>query len=141
MQDAGYTVEDDVAASHTSVIEFPIHEPHFSRRKDEVGLWEQFELAAAMQAKWADNQVSITITVRPEDASQLPLALSMYETRLKAVSFLPLRGDKVYEQPPYESITEAEYDKMVAKIKTVRYNVDTEDRIEERFCDGDSCLI
>jgi hypothetical protein len=86
--------------------------------------------------------VSITVTVRPEEAQDLPRALSMYEKRLKAVSFLPLRGDKVYKQPPYEKISEEEYKKAVDKIKNVRYHVlETEDRVEERFCDTDQCTI
>jgi len=49
--EAGYVVEDDKYADLTKVIQFPVHEPHFARRKDEVSIWEQFELAAAMQAK------------------------------------------------------------------------------------------
>jgi hypothetical protein len=65
----------------------------------------------------------------------------MYEKRLKAVSFLPLRGDKEYKQPPYEKITKATYNKMVAKIKKVRYDVVEEDRTPERFCDAGSCPL
>jgi predicted GTPase len=143
MKEAGYNVEkDEYEKDHTMVVSFPVHENGFDRRKDQVSIWEQFELAAAMQAKWSDNQVSITITVREEEADQLPRALSMYEKRLKAVSFLPLRADKMYKQAPYEAITEAEYDEMVSKIKKVRYDVtEEEDRIVERFCDGEKCEL
>ncbi|MDX1410156.1 MAG: hypothetical protein R3330_18530, partial [Saprospiraceae bacterium] len=141
MKEAGYYVTPDAyEKDHTMVVEFPVHEPHFDRRKDEVSIWEQFELAAALQAKWSDNQVSITITVRPEDERDLPKALSMYEKRLKAVSFLPLRGDKVYQQAPYEAISQERYMEMASKIKKVRYDV-TEDRVEDKFCDGDVCVI
>jgi hypothetical protein len=143
LKEAGYRVEPDhYESDQTVVVEFPVHEPYFGRSKDEISIWEQLELAAAMQAKWSDNQVSITVTVRPEEAQDLPRALSMYEKRLKAVSFLPLRGDKVYKQPPYEKISEEEYKKAVDKIKNVRYHVlETEDRVEERFCDTDQCTI
>ena len=119
----------------TLVIDFPVHEANFDRGKDDVSIWEQLELAAAMQAKWSDNQVSVTVTVPQEEEKDLAKALSMYETRLKAVSFLPLRGDEVYKQPPYEKITQARFEKMSAKIQKVRYDVlDAEDRIEEKFC-------
>jgi adenosylcobalamin-dependent ribonucleoside-triphosphate reductase len=141
MSDAGYNVEADKAVANTSVIEFPVHEPNFDRGKDSISVWEQFELAAAMQAKWADNQVSITITVRPEEAQDLPRALSMYEKRLKSVSFLPLRGDKIYKQPPYEAINAKCYKKMQAKIKPIKLHLDEEDRIPERFCDSDVCTL
>lgn len=143
MRDAGYEVEPDFyEKDHTVVVSFPIHEPHFDRSKDEVSIWEQFELAAALQAKWSDNQVSITITIPPHESNQLPRALAMYEKRLKAVSFLPLRGDEVYKQAPYEKITKEQYEKMAAKIKPLKLDVtEVKDRVEERFCDGDQCLI
>ncbi len=141
MKEAGYKIEKDVVADDTAVIDFPVHESNFERSKEDISLWEQFELAAAFQAKWADNQVSITITVRPEEENDLPRALAMYEKRLKAVSFLPLRGDAVYKQAPYEKINKATYKRMVAKIKKVRYDVVEEDRTPERFCDAGGCPV
>jgi ribonucleoside-triphosphate reductase len=142
LKEAGYSI--DVCESEptrTMVIEFPVHEQNFTKGKDNISMWEQLELAAAMQAKWADNQVSITVTVRPEEAEDLPRALSMYETRLKAVSFLPLRGDEVYKQPVYEKITKEKYESMVSKLKKVRYNFSEEDRMPEVFCDNEGCQI
>lgn len=142
MQAAGYPVERDSYANQTMVVSFPVYENYFERSKDQVSIWEQLELAAAIQAKWSDNQVSMTVTVKPEEAQDLPRALSMYEKRLKSISFLPLRGDKVYKQAPYETITKKEYDRMVKKISKVKLNpVDEDDRILERFCDGDTCEI
>jgi hypothetical protein len=142
MKTAGYKLEDCVYADDTFVIDFPVHENFFSRSKDEVSMWEQFELAAAMQRKWADNQVSITITIRPEEERDLAHALSMYENRLKAVSFLPIRGDAVYKQAPYEKITEAQYKKMAANLKPVKYDIiDAEDRVVTQGCDGDTCEL
>ncbi len=142
MKDAGYrVVPDEYEKDHTMVVEFPVHEPNFGRSKDEISIWEQFELAAAMQAKWSDNQVSVTITVRPEDEKDLPHALSMYDKRLKSVSFLPLRGDKIYKQPPYEQITKAQYKRMATKIKKIKYEVASKDKIIEKFCDSGVCEI
>lgn len=142
LEKAGYKVEPDVyEKENTMVIEFPIHEAHFDRRKDQVSIWEQLELAAAMQTYWSDNSVSVTVTVRPEEAKDLPKALSMYEARLKSVSFLPLSGEKVYKQAPYEAISEQDYKGMVSKLKSYKLDVDQEDKIEEKFCDGDKCVL
>lgn len=142
MKTAGYKIEKCEYADDTVVIDFPVHEAHFDRSKDEVSIWEQFELAAAFQHKWADNQVSITITIPPGQEQDLPHALAMYENRLKAVSFLPLRGDQVYKQAPYEKITKEKYENMVAKLKKVRYDVtDAEDRVVSAGCDADSCEL
>ena len=51
-------------------------------------MWEQLELAAQYQHYWADNSVSITVTFKEEEANQIKDALELYESRLKAVSFL-----------------------------------------------------
>lgn len=142
MRDAGYKIEKSVYADDTMVIDFPVKENYFKRGKDEVSMWEQFELAASIQDVWADNQVSITVTVRPQDEKDLATALAMYETKLKAVSFLPLRGDEVYKQAPYEKITAEKYESMAAKLSAVRYDVvEEEDRISTAGCDGDTCEI
>ena len=112
------------------------------KRFQSMSIWEQLELAAALQAKWSDNQVSITVTVPEHESDLIGTALSMYETRLKAVSFLPLRGDAVYKQAPYEQIDKAEYDKIVSKLGKVRLNpIADEDRVLEKFCDTDACEI
>lgn len=142
MKDAGYPVEPDkMQPDYTMIVSFPVHEDHFDRRKADVSMWEQFELAAQMQAYWADNQVSVTITIRPEEAKDLNHALSMYDRRLKSVSFLPIT-DHQYEQAPYEEITEEEFKKLHSKLGKVRLNpVDEEDRVVDKFCDGDTCEI
>ena len=67
-------------------------------------MWEQLELAAQYQYYWADNAVSVTITFKAEEADQIESALEMYETRLKAVSFLKYE-ETGYKQAPYEPIT------------------------------------
>jgi adenosylcobalamin-dependent ribonucleoside-triphosphate reductase len=141
LKKAGYWVEKDVYSPRTVVVAFPVHEEHFDRSKDEVSMWEQLELAAQMQHWWADNQVSVTVTFRPDEARDIKHALEMYETRLKGVSFLPL-SDHGYKQAPYESITQKKYDSMSAKLKPLDLHVarnvhDT----TERFCTGDSCVV
>lgn len=142
-KEAGYPIEKDVyEKDKTVVVSIPVHEPHFSKRKNDVSMWEQLELAAQHQAFWADNSVSITVTIPENEYKDLAVALSMYETRLKSVSFLPLRGDQIYKQAPYEEITKEEYEKLTANIHKVKLSsLEEEDRIVERFCDSDVCEI
>ncbi len=139
---SGYKVEDDVYADNTVVIEFLVKENNFIKGKDFVGIWEQLQLAAALQKEWSDNAVSITVTVKPEETKDLATALSMYETQLKTVSFLPLRGDEVYKQAPYEKISKEEYEKRISKLKPIDFDqmIDI-DKKQEKFCDGDVCMI
>ncbi len=143
MEKAGYPVEPDMnEPDYTMIVSFPVEEKFFSRKKEDVSMWEQFELAAQMQHYWSDNQVSITITVKPEEAKDLATALSMYETRLKSVSFLPIDGGS-YKQAPYEEISEETYKELSSKLKKVRLDLHEEDtgKVIERFCDGDSCVL
>lgn len=136
---AGYPVEVDKYSPNTVVVSFPVEERDFDRSKDDVTLWEQLELAAQMQQHWADNQVSITVTFKADEARDIKYALEMYETRLKGVSFLPLE-DHGYEQAPYETISQDQYVAMSSRIT----EIDTSDAKHEstaRFCDGEMCTV
>ena len=103
-------------------------------------MWEQLEIAAQYQNYWADNAVSVTVTFRGEEADQLKSALEMYETRLKAVSFLRYQ-DTGYEQAPYEPITEEEYKQMSAGITPIQRIVTDEAGVGTKYCDGETCEI
>ncbi|MFW9988768.1 MAG: ATP cone domain-containing protein [Candidatus Odinarchaeota archaeon] len=137
---AGYKIEDDLYSPNTVVAEFPIHEKYFDRSKNEVSIWEQAENAAAYQRYWSDNQVSITITFKEEEANQIKYVLECYEDKLKSVSFLPIK-EHGYKQAPYEEITKEQYAERISKIEPINLD-ETKDRaIGERFCDSDKCEI
>lgn len=141
LRKAGYRIEDDVAdtLNKTAVVYFPVHIEYFDRSKADVSMWEQLENAAQMQHFWADNQVSITVTFKPEEAADIGRALELYEGRLKSVSFLPL-VEHGYAQAPYQTITADEYAKAAAKLKPIKFGDDTHDSMD-LWCDGDACLI
>jgi adenosylcobalamin-dependent ribonucleoside-triphosphate reductase len=140
LQAAGYKTEKDKYSPNTIVVEFPIHEAHFTKGKKDVSMWEQLEIAAQYQNYWADNAVSVTVTFNDAEAPHLKSALEMYETRLKAVSFLKYQ-DTGYEQAPYEPITKEEYSKMASKITPIQ-RLETEVAgMGEKYCDSDSCEI
>jgi len=141
MVDAGYNVVPDVKlGDSTMVVSFPVHEPNFAKRKGDVSMFEQLELAAQMQHYWSDNQVSVTVTLQEGD--DVASALSMYDHRLKSVSFLPFTGHG-YEQAPYEEIDVAEYEEMTEGLKRPKLNIGLEDegKVLEKFCDTEVCEI
>ena len=137
---AGYIIEDDKYSPNTAVVEFPVHEPYFVKGKRSTTIWEQLEIAAQYQHYWADNSVSVTVTFKPEEAEQIKDTLEMYETRLKAVSFLSYK-ETGYEQAPYEPITKEHYEKLAKDITPVQRFNDEEGGSGTKFCDGESCLI
>ena len=137
---AGYPVENCAYSPRTMVVTFPVREKHFIRGKKEISMWEQLEIAAQMQYYWADNSVSVTITFQDHEASNIPHALELYSSRLKAVSFLRYR-ETGYVQAPYEACTRQQYEELISKTKPIQ-RIETKIQGEgERFCDGDSCQI
>ena len=103
-------------------------------------MWEQLEIAAQYQHYWADNSVSVTVTFDETEAHQIKNALEMYETRLKAVSFLKY-SETGYKQAPYESISKETYEEMTAKIIPIT-RMDSEDGgTGTKFCTNDTCTI
>jgi len=140
LSDAGYNIEEDKYSPNTMCVEFPVHEPYFKKSKKDISIWEQLEIAAQYQYYWADNSVSITVTFKPEEAEDIKSALEMYESRLKAVSFLRYE-ETGYEQAPYEPITKEQFDEMTAKITPVqRFDTD-EGGAGSKFCTNDYCEI
>ncbi|MEN6665504.1 MAG: fused protease/ribonucleoside-triphosphate reductase [Phycisphaerae bacterium] len=136
---SGYHVEDDVYSQNTVVVSFPVHVERLGRCKSDVPLLEKVDLAAQMQRFWSDNQVSITAEFDPDrEGGQLPGLLHDYENRLKAVVFLPSRGHG-YQQPPYEQITRSQYERIAGGLRPLRGDLDHEQELEARFCDGDLC--
>jgi hypothetical protein len=63
----------------------------------------------------------------------------MYETRLKAVSFLKYE-ETGYKQAPYESISQKQYKEMINAIDPIQ-RMDTSGGHGTKYCDGDGCVL
>jgi hypothetical protein len=112
---------------------------HAGRRKADVSLREKVDLAAQMQRCWSDNQVSCTADFSPDrEREEIPRILETYEDRLKGIAFLPAVSHS-YEQPPYEEITNENYEEMVRKLKPLDGALQHEHDLEARFCEGGTC--
>ena len=140
LREAGYRIEEDKYSPNTLCVEFPVKEPHFVKGKRDVSMWEQLEIAAQYQHYWADNSVSITVTFKPEEAHQIKDALEMYETRLKAVSFLRYE-ETGYEQAPYEPITKEQYEDMIKNVTPIQRIETNEGGTGTKFCSNDTCEV
>lgn len=139
--DAGYAVYADVYADDTSVVVFPVKEKFFTKGKSDVSMWEQFALVADMQANWSDNMVSATITFNKSEIPDIKTCLEAYETKLKGISLLPLlEEDHGYSYPPYQTITEDQYNEMMSTIVPMQFDSNVHDN-DDKFCDGDKCVI
>jgi hypothetical protein len=137
-----YPVEPAVGSENdTVVVEIPIDVGENVRTLDNVSMWEQLLLAANMQEHWADNQVSATVTFKPEtEGDHIAFALEYFQYRLKGISFLPKLDYGAYPQMPYEGITEEKFHELKGKLKNLEFGTSSEDSIGELFCDSDSCV-
>lgn len=140
MRIAGYEIEASVTDRNTMIVSFPVHEALFSKRKEDVSIWQQVKDVVDYQRFWADNNVSVTVTFKQSEREDIVKVLEAYEDSLKTISFLPL-SDHGYEQAPYEQITKERYEEMVAKITKPDFSLMTSVPVGSKFCDGDSCTI
>lgn len=136
---AGYRVEPDLTTPRTVVVYFPCKEEKAKRVSRDVTLWEQCALFTALQVHWSDNQVSATLTFKPEEAGDIEKVLDVYTGQWKSVSFLPL-WDHQYPQAPYIPCTEAEYLSAKAAISPLVLEEDVHDS-EDKFCAGGLCEL
>ena len=136
LRDAGYFMEQDRMGEKTMmVVDFPVKEEKYIRGKDDITMWEQLQNAADLQRYWSDNQVSITVTFRKEEAKDLQWALESFEDKLKSVSLLPL-SDHGYEQAPLEKITKKCFEEMSSRLLPLNLETFKERAIGSAHCDA-----
>ncbi len=140
LKKSGYHIEKCVSSPNTMIVSFPVKEPFFKRGKRDVSMWEQLQLAADMQYYWADNSVSVTVTFKENEGKHISAALEMYESKLKAVSFLKYE-ETGYVQAPYEPITVKEYNRLTSLITPIDKINTNIAGIGTKFCDSNSCEI
>jgi ribonucleoside-diphosphate reductase alpha chain len=143
----GYSVVPEVGIDgredHSKwVVEFPAMSPKNAVLARDMTAIDQLEWVKRMQAEWADNAVSVTVYYRKEELSEIKEWLSKnYDKSIKSVSFL-LHSDHNFPLPPYEEITEAEYNKMVSKVDfSVAISPNTIGELLDESCDTGACPV
>ena len=139
LKQSGYTIEQDVVDKSSWVVEFPIRNEGKSLK--DVSIWEQVALAAFLQKFWSDNQVSCTVTFRPEEAKQIKTVLEYFKYDLKSISFLPKLEKGVYAQMPYEAISKEVYEARSSLVTPFHSLSVAEDSNGEKFCNNDVCEV
>ena len=133
----GYEVEDDLFAPNTAVVSIPTKDTLVQEVVDRYGeeseslveaandltLEELFAFQALYQTYWADNAVSFTANVDPEQYTSEYVAevLSKFAGQIKGSTIFP---EASFPQAPYERITREQYE--AAAYKAVSDGVDEE---------------
>lgn len=112
-----YDIDIDGSKNHSRfVVDFPCTFPDGTVLANELTAIDQLEWVVKAQTLWSDNAVSVTVYYTQEELPEIKAWLEEnYEDKIKSVSFL-LKQDHGFILPPLEEITEAEYDKSVAKL-------------------------
>ena len=142
---AGYTVEADVNDPNmTAVVSFPTTGVNM-RSEREVSVWEKASLAAMAQRYWSDNMVSCTLSFRQEEIPELKPLLNSFQGQFKGISFLPIHdAGTTYAQAPYEPLSEEDAIKWQSNIINIPSDLlyaTAGEFEEEKFCNGDACVI
>lgn len=107
------------------VVSFPCASPEGAILAKDMTAIEQLEWVKKMQSDWADNAVSVTVYYRIEELPAIKEWLaSNYDDSIKSVSFL-LHADHNFPLPPYEEISQDDYEKMLGRVDFTVPMVDT----------------
>lgn len=123
LNDIGIPNEPDAMAPNTStVFSFPIKAPEGVTSGREVSAIDHLNIWKVYKKDWTEHNPSITIQVKDEE--WVDVASWVYENweDVGGLSFLPF-SDHVYEQAPYQDITEEEYNEWKSQMpETIRWS-------------------
>ena len=142
LEKANYRIEASVTDPiKTKVVYFPVLHKEGTISKYDMTIWEQFKNAVDMQHYWSDNQVSITVTFKQDEVSQIARCLSAFDKQLKGISLLPL-SEHGYAQAPYTPAPREEIETYINSLELLDFsllNEEGENAEANKFCDGEAC--
>jgi len=123
MKDAGVPNEADIMApDKTTVFSFPITAPAGAVTRANVSALEHLEMYRVYRENWAEHQVSITVTVRPEEWIDVAAWVYRNWDICAGISFLPF-SEHTYKQAPYTDVTDEEFEELRGQSPTtVRFS-------------------
>ena len=148
MEQAGFPVEQDVMSPSSSVFSFPVKAPKSSTTVSEVGALEQLKLWKTYQNHWCEHKPSITVYYTDDEFLEVAQWIWNNFDLCSGISLLPV-SDHVYQQAPYEDISEEKYQELVQQMPVgVDWNdlehFEQEDNTtgsQELACVGGACEI
>jgi hypothetical protein len=106
----------------TWVVSFPVASPKNAITVEDLSCLDQLEWYKKVQKNWCEHNASITVYVKNDDWMAVGDWVYKNWEIVNGISFLPY-SDHIYEQAPYESITEDQYHKLSASFPKIDYSV------------------
>ena len=115
LKDMGIKNEPDVMKPNDTVVfTFPIKSPEDALTREDLTAIEHLELWLKYQRHWTEHKPSITVSVREDEWMAVGAWVYEHIDELSGISFLPY-SDHVYQQAPYQEISESEYVKLFSE--------------------------
>jgi ribonucleoside-diphosphate reductase alpha chain len=148
MSAGGFPVEQDIMSPASLVYSFPVKSPETSVTVKQVGAMEQLKLWKAYQNHWCEHKPSITVYYTDDEFLEVAQWIWNNFDLCSGISLLPV-SDHVYQQAPYEDISEDKYQELVQQMPVgVNWNdlehFEQEDNTtgsQELACTGGACEI
>lgn len=129
LKEKGVPCEQDVTNTSNLVFSFPTKSPSQAVFRTDVSAITQLEHYLLFKKHWCEHNPSITVYVKEQE--WLAVGAWVYEhlDDIGGVSFLPF-SDHVYQQAPYQDITEEQFHKMMLTFPKIdwtefdKYEVD-----------------
>ena len=142
---AGVPHETDVHNPGAWVFAFPMKAPDGALTVKDVSAIQQLEMWKHLQEWWCEHKPSVSIYVREHEWLEVGAWVYEHFDKMSGVSFFPY-DDHVYQQAPYEPITEARYEELMGAFpKAIDLNVpeqeDTTVSSQELACAGGACEL
>lgn len=133
--------DDPDNADSTYIFEF-VSRTYNSRSAEEVSIFEQLGNVAALSNSYVDQMVSVTVYFSKEREGEcIETSLGIFMPFIKNLSYLPHTPAGVYKNPPYEGITEEEYERRKDEGKFIDWSSFSSEHEENKYCDGDKCML
>jgi len=148
MSATGFPVEQDLMSPSSLVYSFPVKSPETSVTVKQVGAMQQLKLWKAYQNHWCEHKPSITVYYTDDEFLEVAQWIWNNFDLCSGISLLPV-SDHVYQQAPYEDISEEKYQELVQQMPVgVNWNdleqFEHEDNTtgsQELACVGGTCEI
>ncbi len=132
----------------TTVFSFPVASPVGSITRSQMTAIEQLKMWLIYQDYFCEHKPSCTISVKNDEWFEVGAFVYEHFDKMSGVSFLP-HSEHVYQQAPYQDITEEEYKaalkKMPRKIDWAALSEyekeDTTKSSQTLACTGDVCEV
>ena len=148
LKDQGVPCEIDVTNDSNLVFSFPVRAPDASLCRSDRTALEQLDHYLVFKRFWCEHNPSITVYVKEHEWMDVGAWVYKHLDDVGGVSFLP-HSEHVYQQAPYQDISEADYQQLAAAFPSIDWNMfdgyeqaeDTTNGAQELSCFSGVCDI